>query len=336
MPGEHFVLKDLPFYERARKADAKARQEHLDQREEKRQEGTLRKAPGEKGRYSPPTAHPPARKEKKKRKKTKKALSQVLRIAVPNLEASSSSCRSGPNRLDHTIPESEKAEEPEATSSSLQLVVFHQGCSSPQPDPESIGLQVVDELEEMRSTSELRARLTQRHGKRLHVPIDLGPPQAKKVRLDRGREDPAPKVPALAATSPDGDGASASAPAPPDAAGSSTAAMVQADAPGRSSPVVVGTLMPEGVPEAPNGEEAPVERSSYTAAVPQSWEELMDMLKGVPCFTDAEARHPLGISKSVVLCDQHLHEWAMSEAAEVVNTSSVFFSCLFINYHFSM
>ena len=62
----------------------------------------------------------------------------------------------------------------------------------------------------------------------------------------------------------------------------------------------------------------------------------MDMLKGVPCFTDAEARHPLGISKSVVLCDQHLHEWAMSEAAEVVNTSSVFFSCLFINYHFSM
>ena len=34
--GEHFVLKDLPFYERADKADAKARQERLDQREEKR------------------------------------------------------------------------------------------------------------------------------------------------------------------------------------------------------------------------------------------------------------------------------------------------------------
>ena len=27
--GEHFVLKDLPFYERARKANAKARQERL-------------------------------------------------------------------------------------------------------------------------------------------------------------------------------------------------------------------------------------------------------------------------------------------------------------------
>ena len=45
MPGEHFVLKDLSFYERAREADAKACQEHLDQREEKRQERTPRKAP---------------------------------------------------------------------------------------------------------------------------------------------------------------------------------------------------------------------------------------------------------------------------------------------------
>ena len=43
--GEHFVLKDLPFYERASEANAKARQECLDQREEKRQEGTLRKTP---------------------------------------------------------------------------------------------------------------------------------------------------------------------------------------------------------------------------------------------------------------------------------------------------
>ena len=34
MPGEHFLLKDLPFYERAREADAKACQERLDQREE--------------------------------------------------------------------------------------------------------------------------------------------------------------------------------------------------------------------------------------------------------------------------------------------------------------
>ncbi|KAL6319982.1 hypothetical protein AAG906_037059 [Vitis piasezkii] len=216
VPGEHFVLKDLPFYERARKADAKARQERLDQRDERRQEGTLRKAPCEKGCYSPPAAHPPARKEKKKKKKTKKTLSQVLRIAAPNLEASSSS----------SLP----------------------------PEPESAGLQVADKPEEMRSP---------------------------KSSLGSGWEDPAPKVPAPATTRPDGDRASAT------------------DGPGHSSPAMVGTPMPEGVAEVPTGEKAPVERSSYTAAAPPSWEELMVMLKGVPCFTDAKARHPLGISESV-------------------------------------
>ncbi|RVW98177.1 hypothetical protein CK203_031894 [Vitis vinifera] len=50
----------------------------------------------------------------------------------PNLEASSSSCRSGPSRSDHTIPEYEEAEELEATSSSLQLVFFHPRPSSPR------------------------------------------------------------------------------------------------------------------------------------------------------------------------------------------------------------
>ena len=71
VPGEHFVLKNLPFYERASGADAKARQERLDQQEEKRQEGTLRKTPGEKGpgekgRDSSPTVRSPTVKKKKK------------------------------------------------------------------------------------------------------------------------------------------------------------------------------------------------------------------------------------------------------------------------------
>ena len=199
----------------------------------------------------------------------------MLRIATLNLKALSSSCRSGPSRSDHTILESEEAEEPEATSSSLQLVVFHSGPSSPQPEPEFAGLQVADKPEEMRSPSELRERLMQRHGKRLHVPIDLGSPQAKKVRLDRGGEDPAPKVPVPATTRPDGNRASASAPVPPDAAGPSTATMVQADGPWHSSLAMVGTPMPEGVAEVPTSEKAPVERDSYTAVAPPSWEELM-------------------------------------------------------------
>ena len=42
MSGEYFVMKDLPFYEVARFADAEARQACLDTREKKCQEGTLR------------------------------------------------------------------------------------------------------------------------------------------------------------------------------------------------------------------------------------------------------------------------------------------------------
>ena len=42
---EHFVLKDLPFYEIARLADSEAHQAHLEEREKKCQEITLRQAP---------------------------------------------------------------------------------------------------------------------------------------------------------------------------------------------------------------------------------------------------------------------------------------------------
>ena len=41
MLGEHFVLKNLPFYEVTCLTDAEARQSCLDAQEKKRQEGTL-------------------------------------------------------------------------------------------------------------------------------------------------------------------------------------------------------------------------------------------------------------------------------------------------------
>ena len=63
--GEHFVLKDLSFYVVVRKADARARKALLNEQEEKRQEGTLRKAPGDKRSAPTPPAGAPARKEKK-------------------------------------------------------------------------------------------------------------------------------------------------------------------------------------------------------------------------------------------------------------------------------
>ncbi|RVX18547.1 hypothetical protein CK203_006551 [Vitis vinifera] len=65
VPEKHFILKDIPFYEEAREVDVKTLQERLEQREKKRQEGKLRKFPGEKGRGSSSAARPPAKKKKR-------------------------------------------------------------------------------------------------------------------------------------------------------------------------------------------------------------------------------------------------------------------------------
>ncbi|RVW59279.1 hypothetical protein CK203_113065 [Vitis vinifera] len=63
--GEHFVLKDLPFYAAVRKADARAHKALLNEREERRQEGTLRKASSDKRSAPTPLVGAPARKKKK-------------------------------------------------------------------------------------------------------------------------------------------------------------------------------------------------------------------------------------------------------------------------------
>ena len=122
----------------------------------------------------------------------------------------------------------------------------------------------------------------------------------------------------------------------PDVTGPSIEAVVQPDVatPSNASSTeeVCGT---EGGPDAAVDEEAPDEKSSSTAVVPPSWEKMMEMLKGVSCFTDAEAlstkmsdffprakrvfvniggdpltfvkaRLPFGTPESVVSCIQHL------------------------------
>ena len=48
VPGEHYTVKDLPIYQALNEADAEKRRALLDNREKKKNEGTLRKAPGQK------------------------------------------------------------------------------------------------------------------------------------------------------------------------------------------------------------------------------------------------------------------------------------------------
>ena len=70
--GEHFVLPDLPFYASVQKANARTRKARLNNREEKRKEGLLRKAPGGKRPASSPPAGAPAKKKRKVSNKGKK------------------------------------------------------------------------------------------------------------------------------------------------------------------------------------------------------------------------------------------------------------------------
>ena len=94
--GEHFVLKDLPFYEEAHKADATACQERLDQREEKRQERKLRRAPGEKSRASFSAAYPPVKKKKLSEKAVKASALIPVSPSASTLSASTSTDSSVP------------------------------------------------------------------------------------------------------------------------------------------------------------------------------------------------------------------------------------------------
>ena len=65
VPGEHYILKDLPFYKEMQQADAEKHRALLDDRERRKKEGTLRKAPGKKRSASSPPAGAPAKKKKK-------------------------------------------------------------------------------------------------------------------------------------------------------------------------------------------------------------------------------------------------------------------------------
>ncbi|RVW70763.1 hypothetical protein CK203_058070 [Vitis vinifera] len=63
VPGEHYTVKDLPVYQEFKEADAEKCRALLDNREKKKNEGTLRKAPGQKRGAASPPNKTPAKKE---------------------------------------------------------------------------------------------------------------------------------------------------------------------------------------------------------------------------------------------------------------------------------
>ena len=84
VPGEHYTVKDLPIYQAFKEADAEKRRALLDNREKKKNEGTLHKAPGQKrGAASPPNKTPTKRRKLVKNGKGVKELTPPREFAPP-------------------------------------------------------------------------------------------------------------------------------------------------------------------------------------------------------------------------------------------------------------
>ena len=85
VPGEHYTVKDFPIYEALKEADAKKRPLLLEDREKKKNEGTLRKAPGQNRHADSPPEKIPAKRRKlvKKNGKDLKEPSPPMEFAPP-------------------------------------------------------------------------------------------------------------------------------------------------------------------------------------------------------------------------------------------------------------
>ena len=166
VPGEHYILKDLPFYEEAREADARACQECLDQMEEKRQDEKLRRAPGEKDWVSSSAACSSAKK--------KKSSAKVVKVLTSVPTSPSSSTLSSSTSMDSSIPDSKGGS---------GLPDFERSDSGPRhSEPEPIALSVINELEvDEGMMTDLRAGFKERHRKRLHEAIKVNASLTKRT-----------------------------------------------------------------------------------------------------------------------------------------------------------
>ena len=124
--------------------------------------------------------------------------------------------------------------------------------------------------------NDLRTGFLERHCKRLHEAIDIVSPPAKRACLEKAQEDLGG---APLSTMPQSNEASPSA---------ATAVQPEAATPSNAS-TAEEVRETEAGPDAVITERTPNEKSSPAPAASPSWEELMEMLKGVARFTDAEA-----------------------------------------------
>lgn len=175
VPGEHHVLKDLPFYEVAHATDPKARQDRLDQREKKREEGTLRQAPC----GNRPTTGPTVCLMTKKKKPVTQPTKQVSASPLASLLASAPSASSFT-----AITEQDSA----ANTPSMG--------TDPETEIEPVMPCIIYEVEEKEDmVANLRAGFKERQHKCLSESIAVTPPSAKKSCTEVPRSEPIPNIP---------------------------------------------------------------------------------------------------------------------------------------------
>lgn len=196
--------------------------------------------------------------EKKRRTKT---IVKAIKALTSALVSPSTSTSFASNSVDSS------AQASEGDSSSLRLNPSDPRTCPSELKPESIGLGVINELEEEEDMSnELRASFKEMHCKRLHEAIDMVTPLAKRACLEGVQEEPEKKVlPMLVPSS--------------DVAGLSSMPVVEKEACSDPRGASSGVAPVEKVLD---------QKDNPIPASPPSWDKMMDMLKCVPCFIDVE------------------------------------------------
>lgn len=141
------------------------------------------------------------------------------------------------------------------------------GARPSEPEPEPITLNVINEpkMEDDMAT-DLRAGFKERHCKHFHKAIEVAAPPTKRACLEGVQEEPMRNV--------------LPGPMPPS------------DATGPSSVLAVKKEISTVLNGAPGGvapiDEVLDQKDTPASAPPPSWDEMMEMLRRVLCFTDAE------------------------------------------------
>ncbi|RVX18925.1 hypothetical protein CK203_006881 [Vitis vinifera] len=134
VPGEHYIVKDLPIYEASKEADAEKCRLLLEDREKKKNEGTLRKAPEQKRDADSPPKKTPAKRRKlvKKNGKDLKEPTPPMEFAPPPLFTRRSTSLAAVARLANLAEEAASVNHPDSRNPDAD--VAEAVCATPMEE----------------------------------------------------------------------------------------------------------------------------------------------------------------------------------------------------------